>query len=423
MNIQVQNIYRETISLAIKRNSNIYMYSCGKVYNCPLDDIIDFKDKNFEYYMNQDIVCSQAMSLEEFISTYYSKKSVILVSFQQSKISFIETYNICRHWFPECKICIYPDMEYAVLYQGLMLDETFDGKCCIEYKASYAFAEIGMGIIEVLCCDNYLKTYKEYLVNNELQCDKEVVLNEKTYMQFLLSGLIVKWLLLEDKLNAFVCLDIFYHNIDFVVEINSLVRSSTRVFVKNTTVPYIKTERLFLDDGKLYIYIDDFHYAIPVSEKLKYSPDMIDVTLDINPYNDITFTLKDPSNGKSFNINLYELSVNNNDNNDVQDFESEYLTELKACLKEDGEISSKERRLLNRLRERLGITEERAEVLEASLLEPELTEEEQEYLDEYKACIEEGELSSKEIRLLNRLRMSLGITEERAKELESIIIR
>lgn len=96
------------------------------------------------------------------------------------------------------------------------------------------------------------------------------------------------------------------------------------------------------------------------------------------------------------------------------------MTELKTCLEEDDEISSKERRLLNRLRERLGITKERAEELEASLLKPELTEEEQEYLDEYKACIEEEELSSKEIRLLNRLRMSLGITEERAKELESL---
>lgn len=106
---------------------------------------------------------------------------------------------------------------------------------------------------------------------------------------------------------------------------------------------------------------------------------------------------------------------------DITDTEKEYLDELKACFEEDGEISSKERRLLNRLRERLGITEERAEVLEASLLEPELTEEEQEYLDEYKACIEEGELSSKEIRLLNRLRMSLGISEERAKELETFI--
>lgn len=99
--------------------------------------------------------------------------------------------------------------------------------------------------------------------------------------------------------------------------------------------------------------------------------------------------------------------------------EVEYLNELKACLEEDGEISSKERRLLNRLRERLGINEERAEELETSLLEPELTEEEKEYLDEYKACIEEGELSPKEIRLLNRLRMSLGISEERAKELET----
>ena len=105
---------------------------------------------------------------------------------------------------------------------------------------------------------------------------------------------------------------------------------------------------------------------------------------------------------------------------DMTDTEKEYLDELKACLEEDGEISSKERRLLNRLRERLGITEERAEVLEASLLKPELTEEEQEYLNEYKACIEEGELSSKEIRLLNRLRISLGISEERAKELESL---
>lgn len=105
---------------------------------------------------------------------------------------------------------------------------------------------------------------------------------------------------------------------------------------------------------------------------------------------------------------------------DMTDTEKEYLDELKACLEEDGEISSKERRLLNRLRERLGITEERAEELEASLLEPDLTEEEQEYLDEYKACIEEGELSSKEIRLLNRLRISLGISEERAKELENL---
>ena len=74
---------------------------------------------------------------------------------------------------------------------------------------------------------------------------------------------------------------------------------------------------------------------------------------------------------------------------------------------------------MNRLRERLGITEERAEELEVFLLNPQLTEEEQEYLDEYKICKEEGEISSREKRLLDKLRVKLRISEDRARELES----
>lgn len=100
--------------------------------------------------------------------------------------------------------------------------------------------------------------------------------------------------------------------------------------------------------------------------------------------------------------------------------EEEYLEELKACLEEDGEISSKERRLLDRLRNRLGISVERAEELEKSLQEIQLTKEEKEYLEEYQACLEEGEISSKERRLLDRLRDKLGISEERAKEIETL---
>ena len=101
--------------------------------------------------------------------------------------------------------------------------------------------------------------------------------------------------------------------------------------------------------------------------------------------------------------------------------EEEYLEELKACLEEDGEISSKERRLLDRLRNRLGISVERAEELEKSLQEIQLTEEEKEYLEEYQACLEEGEISPKERRLLDRLRDKLGISEERAREIEDSI--
>ena len=100
--------------------------------------------------------------------------------------------------------------------------------------------------------------------------------------------------------------------------------------------------------------------------------------------------------------------------------EQEYLEEIKACLEEDGEITSKERRLLDRLRKSLGITEARAKELEDSI--DDLSDDEKEYQEELKACLEDGTISDRERRLLNRIRKSLGITEERAKEIEDRLL-
>ena len=101
--------------------------------------------------------------------------------------------------------------------------------------------------------------------------------------------------------------------------------------------------------------------------------------------------------------------------------EKEYLEELKTCLEEGGDISASERRLLERLRKHLGISEERALELEESL-KPSLTDDEKEYLEEYKLCLEDGgEISASERRLLDKLRNRLGISEERAKEIERMM--
>ena len=101
--------------------------------------------------------------------------------------------------------------------------------------------------------------------------------------------------------------------------------------------------------------------------------------------------------------------------------EQEYLEEIRTCLEDDGEITSKERRLLDRLRKSLGITEARAKELEASLND--MSDEEKEYQEELKACLEDGTISDRERRLLNRLRMSLGISEERAKVIEDRLLK
>lgn len=95
--------------------------------------------------------------------------------------------------------------------------------------------------------------------------------------------------------------------------------------------------------------------------------------------------------------------------------EREYKEALENCLK-DGQISESERRLLERLRESLNIAEDRAAEIEASLLG--LDDAEKEYVEELKACMVDGSISESEHHLLGRLRKSLGISEQRAEELE-----
>lgn len=102
--------------------------------------------------------------------------------------------------------------------------------------------------------------------------------------------------------------------------------------------------------------------------------------------------------------------------------EVRYLEEVHFMLEDDGQIDDRERTILERFRERYNITPERAKELEAQAIAgQELTSEEQEYLSEYKNSLHDGAISDKERRLLNRLAMALGISEERVKELEENI--
>ena len=101
--------------------------------------------------------------------------------------------------------------------------------------------------------------------------------------------------------------------------------------------------------------------------------------------------------------------------------EQEYIETLKEIIADDGEITDRERRLLEKLRTKLGISESRAKELENALANPSLTIEEQEYLDEYKSIAADGEITDKERKLLDKIRKMSGISEERAREIEKMV--
>ena len=87
---------------------------------------------------------------------------------------------------------------------------------------------------------------------------------------------------------------------------------------------------------------------------------------------------------------------------------------------EDGSIGDAERRLLERKRQKFGVSEERAKLIEESCA-PSLSEEEKEYIEIYKDMLEDGEISERRRKILNKEAESLGISPSRAKELEEMI--
>lgn len=104
----------------------------------------------------------------------------------------------------------------------------------------------------------------------------------------------------------------------------------------------------------------------------------------------------------------------------VEKAEQDYLENIKDFLEDDAEITPRERRMLDLIRQKLGISEERAKELESSLSAPQLTEDEQEYLGMYREYAEKGEVTEKERRRLNKFAAAMGISDERMKEIEKI---
>lgn len=103
--------------------------------------------------------------------------------------------------------------------------------------------------------------------------------------------------------------------------------------------------------------------------------------------------------------------------------EENYAEEVKFCLEDDGVIDDSERRLLERKRIKFGISQKRAAEIENSLLQSQLTEDEQEYLEAVKEELVGGKIPEASRRLLERLRKRMEVSDERAKEIEIMAMK
>ena len=97
--------------------------------------------------------------------------------------------------------------------------------------------------------------------------------------------------------------------------------------------------------------------------------------------------------------------------------EEKYKEEVLFYLEDNGVITDIERRFLEKKRVRLGVSEERAKEIEEECL-PQLTSEEKEYIEALKELGDVDLQNPRIRRMLDHEREDLGISEERALELE-----
>ena len=98
--------------------------------------------------------------------------------------------------------------------------------------------------------------------------------------------------------------------------------------------------------------------------------------------------------------------------------EKEFLNEVRFCIEDDGIIDNSEQIFLNKTREKLGLTEERAKELQESLLKPQFTENEKEYINALSELMIDGQIPESAQRIVERLRNLYEIDKQRANEIE-----
>lgn len=147
------------------------------------------------------------------------------------------------------------------------------------------------------------------------------------------------------------------------------------------------------------------------TEKIEWEIDM-----QFKPLQDFEDDNVNASNGQAV------AQIAQTQKSELSEDELAYKEEVEFCLEDASEIDAHSRKFLERKRQKLGLSETRAQEIEdmvkASLVS--FTDEEKEYMEALDDVIEDGVIPDNVRRLLERERKSLGISEERAKELEEI---
>lgn len=101
--------------------------------------------------------------------------------------------------------------------------------------------------------------------------------------------------------------------------------------------------------------------------------------------------------------------------------EDEFLNEVRFCLDNDGIIDSEEQVYLDKVSQKLGLTQTKAQELQNSLISPKLTDNEKKYIEAISELTIDGKIPPSSQRIVERYRKLYEVSSQRAEELDLFI--
>ncbi len=141
-----------------------------------------------------------------------------------------------------------------------------------------------------------------------------------------------------------------------------------------------------------------------------------EISVTFAPINDLYGEEQKIIEIKDTTANISTTSLSNQEQDYIEMYEDAF---------EDFVITDDELRMLERRRQKLGLSEQRAkELAEMVKAKKSFTKEEMEYMDEVKFCLEnDKEITQDERRMLDRLKSKLNLTNEKVAELEEFVMK
>ena len=282
--------FQESIAIGVGIDKTIYVYFKGMEYSYELEKGNSFNYQDISRFKDKLLSNAQPKTFEEFVFSCQMKRrwESYIIAFPLSQLTLIDVLRFCSQKLSNASFYIHSDMEYVTLDDDQL---EIDHSICVLHSEDYAIAEIGDGVVEFKAIGNDMKSLNDNLRKHKIT-SSITELNDTQYKKSLIHGMLVQFLISNGKIKNILPLNLScINNIDCVIEINGVVRDFKHLYSRNT-IPTKQNVELYLDNGELFFYLDDFHIPIPISERWSYYlPNRINVGIDIDPHNKITITI------------------------------------------------------------------------------------------------------------------------------------